>query len=189
MTLSAALLACAIGVAPSTTQAIVNVESRGNPLALHVNHWNGPQPVAQTKLEAVALVHKFTKAGYNVDIGLGQINSRNLPALRLSIEDALEGCPNIHGSATILNHFYSQAVTQFGEGQRALKAALSGYNTGDLVRGLHNGYVARYTVGPLDQATVTAATVILKPWTDTAVYDREGYVLALDRPEAILEIK
>jgi type IV secretion system protein VirB1 len=35
-------------------------------------------------------------------------------------------------------------VQTLGEGQAALQAALSAYNTGDFARGFANGYVARY---------------------------------------------
>ncbi|HEX9497993.1 MAG TPA: hypothetical protein VF926_06345, partial [Mycobacterium sp.] len=39
---------------------------------------------------------------------------------------------------------YAAAVRTRGEGQAALEAALSAYNTGDFHRGFENGYVARY---------------------------------------------
>ena len=37
-----------------------------------------------------------------------------------------------------------QAARTRGDGQPALQAALSAYNTGDFYRGFANGYVARY---------------------------------------------
>ena len=83
---------------------------------------------------------------------------------------------------------YAEAVHSRGEGQPALKAALSAYNTGDFYRGFANGYVARY-YGPNDAAafagTVRAAAATLptprrtvastsNPYTaDTSVFTRE----------------
>ena len=44
----------------------------------------------------------------------------------------------------ILTADYAEAARRQGEGQPALRAALSAYNTGDFSRGFRNGYVARY---------------------------------------------
>ena len=73
-----------------------------------------------------------------------QVNSRNLAALGVTIEQVLDPCTNIRIGATILTAEYAEAVHSRGEGQPALKAALSAYNTGDFYRGFANGYVARY---------------------------------------------
>jgi type IV secretion system protein VirB1 len=45
--------------------------------------------------DAVAIVRRYVAAGYSVDIGLGQINSRNLAHLGVSIEQAFEPCTNL----------------------------------------------------------------------------------------------
>ena len=74
----AALLACALNVAPVTLEAVIGVESGGNPLALNVNGLAGPQPRAGTPDEAATIARRYIAAGYSVDIGLMQINSRNL---------------------------------------------------------------------------------------------------------------
>jgi len=182
MLLGAALLACAVGVAPTTMDAIVRVESKGDPLALHVNRWTGEQPHVNSVAEGVNVVRRFVNLGYSVDIGYGQLNTRNLDAFGYSIADAFDGCKNLRASGMILASFYAQAVSQFGEGQRALMSALSGYNTGSLVRGFSNGYVARYYV----DATLPVGSVIAKheraafmPWFDTVAYDRPGYGIAI----------
>ena len=44
-------------------------------------------------------------------------------------------------------------IERFGEGQGALAAALSAYNTGGFTAGFTNGYVARY-YGPVPVLTV-----------------------------------
>jgi type IV secretion system protein VirB1 len=142
--IAAALLACAINVSPVTLKAIVDVESGGNPLALNVNRLRGPQPQPASIAEALRDTETYMALGYSVDIGLMQVNSRNLGALGFTIQQVLDPCTNIEGGARILTANYAQAVLAFGEGQDALRAALSAYNTGGFYRGFTNGYVARY---------------------------------------------
>ena len=138
--IAAALLACTLTVAPATTLKIIAAESHGDPLALNVNHLIGPQPHASSVSDAAALARRFIAAGYSVDIGIMQINSRNLAALGYTIEDALDPCTNVRGGGAILTADYVKAVSRYGEGQQALLAAISAYNTGDWQRGFANGY-------------------------------------------------
>ena len=147
--IDAALLACASEVAPTTLQAIIQVESRGNPLALNVNKLAGRAPPASTLLEAAATARFYIAKGYSVDLGLMQVNSRNLARLGLSVEQVLDPCTNIRAGAAILTPAYQAAARIHGEGQTALLAALSAYNTGTFTRGFANGYVGRYfATGP-----------------------------------------
>lgn len=143
---------CAPTVAPGTMQKVVMVESGGDGNAVHVNGL-GRQPHPATTEEAVAVAHLWIGRGYSLDLGLTQINSRNLPALRTTLEQVLGTsqqvvCANLAGGAAILTADYGSAVGRFGEGQRALQAALSAYNTGDFYRGITNGYLARYFMVP-----------------------------------------
>jgi type IV secretion system protein VirB1 len=73
-----------------------------------------------------------------------QVNSRNLAALGTTVEQVLDPCTNLQAAATILTADYAEAARTRGDGQPALQAALSAYNTGDFYRGFANGYVARY---------------------------------------------
>jgi type IV secretion system protein VirB1 len=135
---------CAPTVAPATMAAIIQVESGGNPLALGIN---GPLPIKphpHTVADAARLARYSIHLGYSVDLGLMQINSRNLKGLGLSIEAALEPCRNLQAGSQILERGYAGAVKRYGHGQTALKAALSAYNTGNYERGFQNGYVAKY---------------------------------------------
>jgi type IV secretion system protein VirB1 len=139
-----AMLACAPNVAPITLQAIAQVESGDNPLAIHVNGAH-VQPLPASNAQHAALTaESYIARGYSVDIGLMQVNSRALAALGVTIEQVLDPCSNIRAAATILTADYVAAVRGRGEGQSALQAALSAYNTGDFYRGFANGYVARY---------------------------------------------
>ena len=135
---------CAPQVAPSTLMAIIQVESGGNPWAIGVN---GPVQLPfkpQSKEQAANMATRVIRMGYSVDLGLMQINSRNLKGLGLTIEQVLDPCTNLKAGATILTRGYLGAAKTRGPGQAALKAALSAYNTGNYTQGFHNGYVRKY---------------------------------------------
>lgn len=185
----AALLACAANVAPVTLAAVIRVESAGNPLALHVNGLMGPQPHPTTVEDAVDMAGRAIRLGYSVDLGLMQVNSRNLAALGYSIRQVLDPCTNVRGGARILTADYAEAVRARGEGQAALQAALSAYNTGDFNRGFGNGYVARYfqhgeapaLPGGVRHAAIQRPAPPPNPYTaDTQVYSREALNIHVD---------
>jgi type IV secretion system protein VirB1 len=134
-------------VSPVTIEAIVQVESKGDPLALLVNRLAVQPPRPRDAAEAARTAEVFIARGYSVDLGLMQVNSRNLPALGLTAAQILDPCTNIRAGAAILAANYARAVLTWGEGQRALQAALSAYNTGDFAKGFVNGYVGRYYAG------------------------------------------
>lgn len=137
--------ACAPGVAVETIQAIVRVESAGDPLALNANRsGKAVRLKADDLADAIRLARAEIAAGNTVDMGLMQINSANLPALGLTVEQLFNPCTNLQAGATILTGAYAAAMKSHGEGQAALQAALSHYNTGSFQRGFANGYVARY---------------------------------------------
>jgi type IV secretion system protein VirB1 len=173
--ITAALLACAMHVAAPTLEAVVRCESGGNPLALHVNHLDGPQPVAHSVEQAAQLARHYITAGYSVDLGIMQVNNRNLLELGETIESVLDPCRNITGGASILADFYGRAAQHYGEGQAALLAALSAYNTGDFSRGLRNGYAACVASAGVHSGAIPASTVAAVPnplTADTLVYSK-----------------
>ena len=143
--ITAALLACAVGVHPLTMSKVIDVESGRVPHALNVNKLRGPQPRPTSAQEAADLAHRYIALGHSVDLGLAQINSRNLAALGVTVEQMLhDPCANLAAGARILSAGYARAAAAHGPGQGALQAALSAYNTGSLTRGFGNGYVAKY---------------------------------------------
>jgi type IV secretion system protein VirB1 len=188
--IAAALLACAANIAPTTLEAVIQVESRGDPLLVYVNGLGAAQPrhAADAK-EAAALARAYIAQGYSVDLGLMQVNSRNLAALGYTVAQLLDDpCTNIRAGGTVLTAGYAAAVRTHGDGQSALQAALSAYNTGDFHRGFANGYVARY-YGPGGIPALASKVPSLpaaavkheapQPWpnpytADTAVYVREA---------------
>lgn len=133
-------------VHPVTIEAIIAVESGGNPLAINVNGVRLQPPHPRTAAEAVATAEKFIAAGYTVDMGLMQVNSANLAGLGSTVAEQFEpgSCANIRLGATILSAAYERALTMVASEQPALRIALSYYNTGNATRGFANGYVARY---------------------------------------------
>jgi type IV secretion system protein VirB1 len=142
---AAALLAlasqCAPGVAPQTVLAIIQTESSGEQFALNVN--GGRQPARQTSAaDAVATARRYVAAGYSVDLGLGQINSRNMRWLGLTWQTVFDPCTNVAALARVLTINYN-AVKAGRDPQTALRVALSMYNTGSQTRGFSNGYVTK----------------------------------------------
>lgn len=132
---------CAPTVASATMVSIVQVESRGDPLAINVNRAPDPAP-AKTRDEAIATAERLISQGQNLDLGLAQINSRNLTALGLSVRDAFSPCLNLAAAAKLLQSNYL-AASRLAPQQQALRMAFSAYNTGNHRRGFANGYVAK----------------------------------------------
>lgn len=149
--LSNLLSKCAPNVHPVTMGAVVRHESGGNPFAILDNgDWNLPRSERvlrslrpQSLAEAVALAKELIAAGHVVDMGLGQINNRNLKRLGLTVEQIFDPCTNLQAAQTILSNNYANAVKRYGPGDQALQAALSAYNTGNFTDGFTNGYVRK----------------------------------------------
>lgn len=134
---------CAPSVAPQTLLAVVRVESGFDPLAIGVNGPKRAQLHPATAAEATAIAMRLIGQGQSIDLGLGQINSKNLSVLGMTISDAFDACRNLAASARVLADGYHRMAPGLGEEQVALQASLSLYNTGDPSRGFHNGYVGK----------------------------------------------
>ena len=121
------------GVAPERIAAVAMVESDGDPLAISVN---GDHPTTlhpASKGVAVATARTLLGQGKSIDLGLTQINSANLTHDGLTVETAFDACASLRAGATHL-------AADF---EAAWRAAHSRYNTGDLQRGIANGYALR----------------------------------------------
>jgi type IV secretion system protein VirB1 len=164
---AAAILAlasqCAPNVAPQTVAAIVQTESHRRPFALNVN--GGSQPPAQDNAaSAAATAQRYIAAGYSVDLGLGQINSRNMRWLGLTWETVFDPCTNVAALGRVITANYNAAIVG-RDPQTALRVALSLYNTGSSSRGFRNGYVAKVVgnAGIADTMTTLAPTMPQTP--------------------------
>lgn len=185
---------CAPWVAPETLAAIVKTESGFKPLSIGIN--GGARLVRQpdNKVEAVTTAKWLISNGYNIDLGLGQVNSSNLTKTGLTIEDAFEPCKNIAAAATILHGNYQIARNKVQGEQAALHAALSAYNTGSFSKGFTNGYVQKVinnagtaTPGATMQAVVPIPLLTVKtarPATKLRVQP-EGQAVKLIAEDAV----
>lgn len=118
------LLTCAPDVHPVTSAAIVQQESGGSPWALNDNTMKKSYRPKSAR-DAAEIASRLVAAGHSVDIGIAQINSRNLPHLGLTVEQVLDPCTNLRASQTILKEGYQRSGGD-------LAGALSAYNTGKI---------------------------------------------------------
>jgi type IV secretion system protein VirB1 len=101
--------------------AVVKQESGGQPWVVNNNTTRKSMAFA-SKTSAVAAAVAAVGRGESVDLGLAQINSKNLPALGLTVEQVFDPCTNIAAGANILTAGYARVGS--------LGGALSMYNTG-----------------------------------------------------------
>lgn len=122
---------------------IIKIESSSNPYALNINTKDSPPKaiIPSSKEEAFTIAQKYINEGHSVDIGLMQINSKNLGAN--TIIDVLDPCTNITLGSSIYHSFYKATPAQDDDKTRIQKA-LSAYNTGSFTNGFKNGYVQKY---------------------------------------------
>jgi type IV secretion system protein VirB1 len=167
---------CAPSVVPETVLAIIQTESSREPFALNVN--GGRQPAPQNNAaDAAATSCRFIVAGYSVDLGLGQINSRNMRWLGLTWETVFDPCTNIAALARVLTTNY-HAAKPGRDPQTALRVALSMYNTGSQTRGFRNGYVAKVERNAgIAQSTTASATPTFAA-VATAPVDQRAFLAA-----------
>jgi type IV secretion system protein VirB1 len=150
--------------------AIVRTESGFKPLAIRVNGGARLERQPANINEAVSTAKWLIQNGYNIDMGLGQVNSTNLAKTGLSVEAAFDPCKNLAAAAMILQGNYQSAIRQTPHEQSALHAALSAYNTGSFSKGFSNGYVQKVVnnagVGVVAPIPLAKAAKAAKP--DTA---------------------
>ncbi len=138
-------LMCAPLVDPSTTRALVAVESAFNPHAIGVV---GGALVRQprNRAEALATARALQADNWNFSVGLAQINLHNLRRLGLSLETAFDPCLNLAGMQAVLTECSQRTDPRQTERQRSLRQALSCYYSGDFTTGFRHGYVRKVEV-------------------------------------------
>ncbi len=170
---------CAPSVAPETLVSVVHAESRFDTLAIGVNARGVRAQVPGSPAEAALVARALIAKGYNIDLGLGQINSANLQRLGLSVEDAFDPCRNLAAAARVLTSNFLTAARTQGMPDRALSVALSMYNTGSQARGFGNGYVARVYAS---SAVVIPAIRELAPTAPAPVNQPASHIPAPETP-------
>ncbi|RTL11783.1 MAG: conjugal transfer protein [Neisseriaceae bacterium] len=135
---------CSPTVAPSTMIAIIKTESNYNPLAININN-KGQRLLYQAKSteQAVAWVNYLENHNYNFDVGLGQVNIKNIKKYGYHARDMLEPCLNLKIAGHILTKNYAAAKNVSSSSGDALLKAISAYNTGNYRSGFNNGYVKK----------------------------------------------
>lgn len=144
--LSVLVRQCASSSDPTVLRSVARVESHFDPFALH----NDTKRISVAALSVAAgaeQAKQWISRGYSVDIGLMQINSGNLSALGMTVEDALDPCRSLEAGASILSAAYAQGAT-VADRQAALLIALSRYNTGNPLAGIANGYANHVISAP-----------------------------------------
>ncbi|MDA8093661.1 MAG: lytic transglycosylase domain-containing protein [Betaproteobacteria bacterium] len=122
---------CAPQVAPSTVAAIVRVESKGDPLALHDNT-TGVSTVAASIRDAERILSRWIRQRHSVDAGLMQINTLNFARYGVTAASVFDPCVNIRTGGKILEKAWRLALAEGYRGQAALNHAIQAYNSGSL---------------------------------------------------------
>ncbi|GAO01291.1 lytic transglycosylase domain-containing protein [Anaeromyxobacter sp. PSR-1] len=160
--LSGLIAACGIVAHADLLDAIVRVESGGNPIALRVNGAVELVRVPRDLDDAAAMARWLATHGYSFDAGLAQVNSANLARLGLDTSSVFEPCANLRAASRLLEECYERALQRWDDMERAMTAALSCYNTGHFTHGVRNGYVssvrAASSLAPQSIATDSAKT-------------------------------
>ncbi|MDQ6681120.1 MAG: lytic transglycosylase domain-containing protein [Pseudomonadota bacterium] len=141
MGLEALLLACAPLIAPDTAQALISVESRGNPYAIGVVAGSLVRQPRDLP-EAVVTARALEAAGWNYSVGLAQINKSNFARHGLTVQTAFEPCGNLRAMQAILGDCFGRASAR-AQPQVALRRAFSCYYSGNFQTGFQHGYVQK----------------------------------------------
>lgn len=156
------LAECAPAVAPGTLTRIIRQESGGNHLAIGVNGGFRLKRQPRTYQEATTWASWLISAGHSVDMGLGQINNRNLSFLGLTVETVFKPCDNVRAAGQLLKDNYLRAKHKYSDDQTALRAALSAYNTGSFTAPAGLIYTQRLQSIPLTLPTAATAFTLPK---------------------------
>jgi type IV secretion system protein VirB1 len=147
---------CLPTVPLNTLNAIILVESGGNPNAMQIDfprallkRWHLQEGTLRlerqpaTEREALEWLKYFERRNISVDLGLMQVSTAEAHRRGLPPESLLDPCFNLRAGWQILDSAYQLETKTYGPGQEALQHAISRYNTGDTQRGIDNGYLAR----------------------------------------------
>ena len=134
---------CVPHMVQTSMQSIVQIESKGNPFALNLNNGYKLQYQPKSETQAKKWIKALEKNGYNFDIGLAQVNIKNVHKYGYNAADLLDPCLNLKLGSSILINDYHNALSVSKSHSEALQKAISAYNTGNFHSGFNNGYVHR----------------------------------------------
>ncbi len=160
---------CLPTVPLNTLNAIILVESGGNPNAMQIDfprallkRWHLQEGTLRlerqpaTEREALDWLEYFERRNISVDLGLMQVSTAEAHRRGLPPESLLDPCFNLRAGWQILDSAYQLETKTYGPGQEALQHAISRYNTGDTQRGIDSGYLAR-VMAALKQGPATTS--------------------------------
>ncbi len=160
---------CLPTVPLNTLNAIILVESGGNPNAMQIDfprallkRWHLQEGTLRlerqpaTEREALDWLEYFERRNFSVDLGLMQVSTAEAHRRGLPPESLLDPCFNLRAGWQILDSAYQLETKTYGPGQEALQHAISRYNTGDTQRGIDSGYLAR-VMAALKQGPATTS--------------------------------
>ena len=160
---------CLPTVPLNTLNAIILVESGGNPNAMQIDfprallkRWHLQEGTLRlerqpaTEREALDWLEYFERRNISVDLGLMQVSTAEAHRRGLPPESLLDPCFNLRAGWQILDSAYQLESKTYGPGQEALQHAISRDNTGDTERGIDNGYLAR-VMAALKQGPATTS--------------------------------
>jgi len=134
---------CAYKVSVNTMLAIIKTESGGNPLAININGRVKLKYQAHSLSQATQWVDYLEGHNYNFDIGLMQVNIKNVHKYGFHASDMLDSCRNLLIGSKILHKNYINVLAITPNKSDALYKAISAYNTGNYHAGMDNGYVMK----------------------------------------------
>jgi type IV secretion system protein VirB1 len=136
--------------------SIVRTESAFNPNALSLNY---PETLARraglppgrvflktqprTAAQAMLWAADLLRRGMTVSVGLMQINAEQ----GYSIQRLLDPCENLRAGWSLFSQKYAKSLQRAHDPNRAMRMALSDYNSGSVVVGEENGYVGKVLLG------------------------------------------
>jgi type IV secretion system protein VirB1 len=160
--LAALIASCAPPIAERDLVTFARNESGGDTFAIHDNK-SGEVYHVQDAAKTIAIARELlAKPDASIDLGLMQINSRNLSWLGLTIEDAFDGCSSVRAASQLLTH-------------------VSEYNTGSPTRGFKNRYVAKFIASrqnaPSDTPAAEAPPAAPAPPERHVWHDSDGHTV------------
>ena len=152
---------CVPSIVQASMQAIIRVESNNNPLALNINKGYKLQFQPQSDGQANKWIKYLENNHYNFDIGLAQVNIKNIHKYGYKAIDLLDPCTNLKLGSKILVENYNNALPSSKSSDEALQKAISAYNTGNFYTGFSNGYVNKvYTYASKETLALNTNTDI-----------------------------
>jgi len=173
---------CGPEVHPATTQAIIEVESKGNPLAIHDNDTRITY-APSSRANALEIATKLLSRHHSIDIGLMQINSWHLRKKKIDCDSLFDPCFNIRTGTKILAAFYRKhrEKSPSDPPDLTLLKSLSSYNTGTPYKG--SRYVTKilkkarnidHVPTPQDTRLVSTRTIPCQPHNAITYYRKEN---------------